>query len=414
MIEFVAREGGPTPADQPKAPKIQSDIVTIEQRLFWDVTTEKIEHLFTSSANLCLELRSKVVGTPKRPTPMPAHYPIRTVPEPKIDIPELCATTERELMLHWENALEERNLTGKHFHWHDGIRDRSGHIVLRRYVNPLRQIGVRESLVVAELRFNGLAGAYFDLWDRSGQRYEVFQDWFPAISRTVLRDTALIWKGRDAALDEWYEKVCRRAINAELKKLAERWTNKARNRELLKLENTKFRHTFPQMSVSPPLPPTDNVTRSESDSAIPKAHSETQSPRAETPARVAAQGAAVDGGPLSDSRPGPIGSTPIRPEGMKPAAQEDSLAAGGDPVCAARCDLLLRFKVRGRNIGIRITDEMVAHAANPKWNDRTMVTWWKRNDPRCKQPHDRKIRAVLASDPSSSWTPNVKSKRSLK
>jgi hypothetical protein len=73
------------PADQPNAPKIQSDIVTIEQRLFWDVTTEKIEHLYTSSANFCLELRSRVAGAPERPTQMPAHHPIHTVPEPKID-----------------------------------------------------------------------------------------------------------------------------------------------------------------------------------------------------------------------------------------------------------------------------------------------------------------------------------------
>ena len=408
MVEFVARKEGHTPADQPNAPEILSDIVTIEERMFWDVTTEKIEHLFTSSANFCLELRSLVAGVPERPTQPPAHHPILTVPESEIHVPELSATTERELMLRWENTLEERKLTGKHFHWHANLRDRTGHIVVRKNVDPLSQIGVRQSVVVAELRFNGLAGAYFDIWDRSYRPYQIFQDWLPAILGRVLRDAALAWRGRDAALDEWYERVCSRAINAELRKLAEKWTNKARNRELLKLEITKSRANFLPMSVSPPLQSTANASRLDSHSAIPKAPSETPSL---LPAKVAAQGAAIQRAAPSD-----LGLVPVRgaicPE--KPTEQEDFLAAGVDPICADRRDLLLRFKLRGKNIGIQITDEMVAHAANPKWNDRTMVTWWKRNDSRCKQPHDRKIRAVLASDPSSSWTPNVKSKRSLK
>ena len=76
-----------------------------------------------------------------------------------------------------------------------------------------------------------------------------------------------------------------------------------------------------------------------------------------------------------------------------------------DPVAAERTALLTEFKARGRAVGIGISDEMVAKAANPgKWNDRTMVTRWKRNDPRFKQPHDKKIRAVLARDPRSVWS----------
>jgi hypothetical protein len=62
------------------------------------------------------------------------------------------------------------------------------------------------------------------------------------------------------------------------------------------------------------------------------------------------------------------------------------------------------FKSKARLRSIRVTDEMIARAANPgKWNDRTMVTWWKRCDPRCTAAHDKMIRAVLARDPASIW-----------
>lgn len=73
-----------------------------------------------------------------------------------------------------------------------------------------------------------------------------------------------------------------------------------------------------------------------------------------------------------------------------------------DAIAAERTALLLAFKLKGRKQGIKITDEMVAKAAKPeKWNTRTMVTWWKRNDKRCKPLHDRLIRTVLAKDPKS-------------
>ncbi len=74
---------------------------------------------------------------------------------------------------------------------------------------------------------------------------------------------------------------------------------------------------------------------------------------------------------------------------------------------AERGAALLEFKQRGRAQGIKVTDEMVAKAAKPgRWNTRTMVTWWKRNDSRCKAAHDRLIRAVLAKDPKTLWPSN--------
>jgi hypothetical protein len=81
-----------------------------------------------------------------------------------------------------------------------------------------------------------------------------------------------------------------------------------------------------------------------------------------------------------------------------------------DPVADERVSLLRNYKSRGRKQAISITDKMMAKATNPNWNDRTMITRWKRNDPRCSPRHDRMIRAVLEKDSSSIWEPNIKSK----
>jgi len=79
----------------------------------------------------------------------------------------------------------------------------------------------------------------------------------------------------------------------------------------------------------------------------------------------------------------------------------------GGVVAKERQAILVAYKTKGREKGIKITDEMIAKAANPgRWNDRTMVTWWKRDDKKCQPPHDKKIRALLAPDPSSITCPS--------
>ncbi len=115
-------------------------------------------------------------------------------------------------------------------------------------------------------------------------------------------------------------------------------------------------------------------------------------------------------GAFVQSEPKPESGASVAPNEPQPAAVQGS-AVGTDTVAMERTALLTAFKAKGRSQGIRITDEMVAKAAKPgKWNDRTMVTWWKANKPRCKPPHDKKIRAVLDRDPSSMWPPNIRSK----
>jgi hypothetical protein len=76
---------------------------------------------------------------------------------------------------------------------------------------------------------------------------------------------------------------------------------------------------------------------------------------------------------------------------------------GADPVAEERQSLLKAFKATGKKQGIPITDKMVAKAAKSEWNDRTMVTWWKRNDPKCRPLQDRLIRTVLRKNPSAIW-----------
>lgn len=92
-----------------------------------------------------------------------------------------------------------------------------------------------------------------------------------------------------------------------------------------------------------------------------------------------------------------------------PDAPIEQTLADSDAITAERKNALLAFKAKGRKQRIRVTDEMVAQAANPgKWNDRTMVTRWKRDDSRIELIHDKKIRAVLARNPSDIWPPKPK------
>ena len=95
--------------------------------------------------------------------------------------------------------------------------------------------------------------------------------------------------------------------------------------------------------------------------------------------------------------------------------QEDRPASGGvrnlpspspageseDPIAVERAALLRAYRAEcSARRGIRITDEMIAKAANPgRWNERTPVQRWKRNDSRCTPADDVKIRAMLKKKP---------------
>ena len=82
-----------------------------------------------------------------------------------------------------------------------------------------------------------------------------------------------------------------------------------------------------------------------------------------------------------------------------------------EAVVVQRAAALAAFRESCRRKGVKLTDKMLAKAAKETWNDRTMVTWWKRNDPKCTPPHDRLIQSVLKKDPLSIWQPNIRSRR---
>ncbi|HEV2232641.1 MAG TPA: hypothetical protein VGV68_04460 [Terriglobia bacterium] len=69
------------------------------------------------------------------------------------------------------------------------------------------------------------------------------------------------------------------------------------------------------------------------------------------------------------------------------------------PKDMTRSELLLAYKREGREAGVKITDLMIAKAASQSWNDRTPISRWKRNDPRCTAADDFKIRRVLKTKP---------------
>ena len=108
--------------------------------------------------------------------------------------------------------------------------------------------------------------------------------------------------------------------------------------------------------------------------------------------------------PVGDAAPQTDPKTDRQPVPASGAATENPPFLQGenqntDTVAAERTALLDAYKREGKEHGIRITDEMVAKAASSKWNERTPVQRWKRDDPRCTPGDDIKIRSVLKKKP---------------
>lgn len=423
--------------------------------------------------------------------------------------PMLSANVERARAIQWSQALKKRDLTGKHLQWHRK-RDRLGAVMLQPTKRPWQQVGVSPSVVVADLNFKILAQAYFELWDASGEQYDVFTHWLIAAEQTAIQDLRSVWKGHDAGIDSWFDKVCEPEARRSLRTLRGEWTQKAQDRELSRLNRVSkmagWGNAMPASPTSdtpgakpmsiPELPPKlqrafevasakADLDHIEDSTAFPHAPavallsehvwiqkmffaycSEVRNAceaglwtlgkvrsaifsawpgifdscfdqrypscpeHKKTECRDALWKTVLDDerwkrhikdlAALAElaSDDDETGKTQNRHENRSDAVeQEDPLQdpeselAPADVVAAERIGLINRFKAAGRSKNIRATDEMIAKAANGRWNDRTMVTWWKRNDTRCESRHDKMIRAVLAKDPSSLWEPNLKAKR---
>lgn len=85
---------------------------------------------------------------------------------------------------------------------------------------------------------------------------------------------------------------------------------------------------------------------------------------------------------------------PIPDGGLSTAAEQST-----DPMAEERTALLMAYKRECREHGIKVTDKMIAQVASPKWNERTPVQRWKRNDPRCTAGDDAAIRSALKRKP---------------
>lgn len=81
---------------------------------------------------------------------------------------------------------------------------------------------------------------------------------------------------------------------------------------------------------------------------------------------------------------------PIR----EPGASEDL-----DSRKAERRKLLSDYKAECRQNGVKVTNEMIAKAASPKWSGRTQIQKWTACDPQYDGIPDRLIRAALRNKP---------------
>jgi hypothetical protein len=107
-------------------------------------------------------------------------------------------------------------------------------------------------------------------------------------------------------------------------------------------------------------------------------------------------------GELIESEMAKIRSALFPAESEAPDQTETESVA--DPTAQKRKQSLAEYKSLAFRMGVvRVTDEMIAKAANLNWNDRTMVGWWKRNDRRCKLRHSKLIEAVLKKNPVEIW-----------
>jgi len=165
------------------------------------------------------------------------------------DLPELSKSAKRKLALQWSSLLNQHKLNGEHLQWHDSQRDalsRGGRIgpvdgwrgrrgsykVDERLVD---REGIGPSVAIAKSRLYHLATAYWQLWSVSAG-CEIFASWLDLLKGQVLEEVASIWKGHSEALDRWYERACRPALEKALSPKVGEFESWALNAELKALE----------------------------------------------------------------------------------------------------------------------------------------------------------------------------------
>lgn len=66
---------------------------------------------------------------------------------------------------------------------------------------------------------------------------------------------------------------------------------------------------------------------------------------------------------------------------------------------AERTKLRDDYRAECKRAGVRVTDEMIAKAANPRWNSRSNIQKWRSCDAKYEGGPDRKIREVFRKKP---------------
>jgi hypothetical protein len=161
------------------------------------------------------------------------------------DLPELSETTKRKFELEW-NAVLENCFNGDHLHWHDRERVRLRKISAERRIfgrDGLGRVneqfvdekGIFQSVGLAERRLYDFALAYWPFWSVD-TGCEVFADWLNLLKGRVLDEVASIWMGHSEALDRWYERACKPALETALAPKVKEFKGWARKAELEALD----------------------------------------------------------------------------------------------------------------------------------------------------------------------------------
>jgi len=79
---------------------------------------------------------------------------------------------------------------------------------------------------------------------------------------------------------------------------------------------------------------------------------------------------------------------------------EDTVSLNRHDACTAeRTKLRDDYKAECKRAGVRVTDEMIAKAANPRWKSRSNIQKWRSCDSKYEGSADRKIREVFRKKP---------------
>ncbi len=171
------------------------------------------------------------------------------------DLPKLADITNRKLALKWSKLLDSHGLTGPHLKWHEAERNRIRRIAAQMgptanscpEPNPgaettVDYVGIRQSVAVAEQRFEDLAREYWRPWSDSGSTCETFEQWLKGLKERVLRELASVWESGPEAIRAWYERACEPTVERAVNSLAQKWTGQSRDAELKRVESASDSH----------------------------------------------------------------------------------------------------------------------------------------------------------------------------